>query len=252
MGSTRVSGKEETPRSPQFMGRWVSGIKGTRTPSAWPPLSWFLAGTRFLRNSPDWCAASIAAWICFWFVVAAVCTLCAHRWLSGWRDQTRCRAAGRGPRNAWCPFAESVVRQERPRHDTCSPVVGGGSFGFSFTLTGDLSSLGEHHSLPSLPRRTHPEWLQAAAKHSRHTWTSLCVPLPGIVQRLCVWTLPFLRGGEIKNCNRWICEALHWSQKERIPFRSWGGIDLRRKAHGLNNPGSLIWQGMPGPCSSMP
>lgn len=84
------------------------------------------------------------------------------------------------------------------------------------------------------------------------THGSPCVSLPGVVQRLCVWTMPFLRGGEIKNCNRWICEALHWSQKERISFRSWGGIDLRIKAHELNNPGSLIWQGMLGPCSSMP
>lgn len=83
------------------------------------------------------------------------------------------------------------------------------------------------------------------------THGSPCVSSLWVIQRLWVWVSPFLRGGEIKNCNSWICEAVHCSQKERTSFRSWEGIDLRRKAHERNNPGSLIWQGMSGPCSLM-
>lgn len=150
-------------------------------------------------------------------MVAAVCTLCVHQWLSGWRDQIQCTAARRVQRNAWCPFARSVIRQERPCHDTCSPIVIG-SLWFNFTLARDPSSLGEHHY--TLPQRTHPGWLGAAAEHSPGvllTHGSPCVSSLELFkgfEQLWVWTmLLFLRGREIKNCNSWICESVGYERK---------------------------------------
>lgn len=189
---------------------------------------------KYWQNSPDWCAASTAAWICFWFVVAAVCTLCVHQWLSGWRDRILCTAARRVQRNAWCPFAKSA-RQERPWapwptlicsfDSLCSPS-------WPPWVDSTMPYPPPHEDTPSVTEGCCWE----LSCRTVYTWISLCA-IPVVVQRLRVWAmLPFRRSRGITKLAVGYVKRLNG--RERTSFRSRGRIDLRRKDHTLNNHGS--------------